>query len=119
MRKKEANAHGYKRSYNEPASRHGLLNFLSDTLAQSAERPRGEKKAMFTTREFVKSGLLDAIGHQPDYKVIIDASDWCEKGTLTTDDLEEIQTAIDAHNAASKAAAEEEKQIRKRLLILL
>ena len=54
---------------------------------------------MFTLRGFVKRGLLDAVGRQPDYWVILNAAGWMDKGVLTVDDLEEIQAAIDAQYA--------------------
>ena len=50
---------------------------------------------MFSLKEFVKSGLLKAIGKMADYQVILNAAGWLEKGVLTEDDLAEIQTAIE------------------------
>ena len=50
---------------------------------------------MFSLREFVKNGLLKAIGHMADYQIILNSAGWLEKGVLTEDDLAEIQTAID------------------------
>ena len=50
----------------------------------------------FNLREFIKKGLLDAVGHMADYQVVLNAAGWHEKGVLTVDDLSEIQTAIDA-----------------------
>jgi len=51
---------------------------------------------MFNLGNFVKSGLLDAVGKLADYQVILNAVGWHEKGVLTADDLAEIQTAIEA-----------------------
>lgn len=51
---------------------------------------------MFSLKEFVKSGLLKAVGKMADYQVILNAAGWLEKGVLTEDDLAEIQTAIEA-----------------------
>ena len=51
---------------------------------------------MFSLREFVKSGLLKAVGKMADYQVILNAAGWLEKGVLTEDDLAEIQSAMDA-----------------------
>ena len=51
---------------------------------------------MFSLREFVKSGLLKAVGKMADYQVILNAAVWHEKGVLTEDDLAEIQSAMDA-----------------------
>ena len=53
---------------------------------------------MFNLRDFIKKGLLDAVGKMADYQVILNASGWLEKGVLTEDDLAEIDAAIIAHN---------------------
>lgn len=50
---------------------------------------------MFTLREFIKKGLLDAVGKMADYQIILNAAGWFEKGVLLEEDLEEIQEAID------------------------
>lgn len=51
---------------------------------------------MFSLKEFVKKGFLSAVGHMADYQIILNAAGWHDKGVLDADDLEEIQTAIDA-----------------------
>lgn len=51
---------------------------------------------MFSLKEFVKSGLLKAIGKMADYQVILNAAGWLEKGVLDETDLSEIDTAINA-----------------------
>lgn len=51
---------------------------------------------MFSLREFIKRGLLDAVGKMSDYQVILNAAAWNEKGVLLEEDLVEIQSAIDA-----------------------
>ena len=51
---------------------------------------------MFSLREFVKNGLLKAIGNMADYQIILNSAGWLEKGVLNEDDLADIQTAIDA-----------------------
>lgn len=53
-------------------------------------------KELFILREFIKRGLLDAVGKMADYQIILNAAGWLEKGVLTEDDLAEIQEAIDA-----------------------
>lgn len=50
---------------------------------------------MFNLREFVKKGLLKAVGKMADYQIILNAVGWLEKGVLTEADLEEIQSSID------------------------
>ena len=37
---------------------------------------------MFSLKEFIKSGLLKAIGKMADYQVILNATGWHEKGVL-------------------------------------
>ena len=51
---------------------------------------------MFNLRDFIKRGLLDAVGKMADYQVILNAAGWHEKGVLTAEDLAEIQAAIEA-----------------------
>lgn len=53
---------------------------------------------MFSLREFIKNGYLKAVGNRPDYWIILNAAGYMEKGVLTEEDLEEIQTAIDKRN---------------------
>ena len=53
---------------------------------------------MFSLREFVKSGLLKAVGKMADYQIILNAAGWLEKGVLDESDLEEIQSSIDANS---------------------
>lgn len=51
---------------------------------------------MFSLSAFVKKGLLNAVGKMADYKVILNAAGWMDKGVLDEADLAEIQTKIDA-----------------------
>lgn len=51
---------------------------------------------MFSLKEFIKSGLLKAVGRMADYQVILNSVGWFEKGVLDEADLAEIQTAIEA-----------------------
>ena len=46
-------------------------------------------------REFIKAGYLKAVGKMEDYKVILSASAYFDKGILKEDDLKEISEAID------------------------
>lgn len=52
---------------------------------------------MFSLRDFVKKGFLDAIGKMADYQIILNAAGWHEKGVLTEDDLSEINNAIESY----------------------
>ena len=51
---------------------------------------------MFSFKDFVKSGLLKAVGKMADYQVILNAAGWLEKGVLDETDLAEIDAAINA-----------------------
>lgn len=50
---------------------------------------------MFSLREFIKKGFLNAVGKMADYQIILNAAGWQEKGVLTEEDLAEINTAIE------------------------
>ena len=52
----------------------------------------------FNLREFIKHGLLEAVGHMADYQVILNAVGWHEKGVLTEEDLAEVQNLIHEKN---------------------
>lgn len=49
---------------------------------------------MFSLRDFVKRGLLDAVGKLADYQVILNAAGWQQKGVLQEEDLAEIDERI-------------------------
>lgn len=66
---------------------------------------------MFSLREFVKQGLLDAVGKMADYQVILNAMGWYEKGVLTTDDLAEIQAKINEKNIPPVVEQEETEDV--------
>lgn len=53
---------------------------------------------MFSLKEFIKNGLVKAVGKMSDYQIILNAAGWHEKGVLDESDLEEVQNAIDANN---------------------
>ncbi len=52
---------------------------------------------MFSLREFLKKGFLDAVGKMADYQIILNASGWLEKGVLMEEDLAEINAAMEAY----------------------
>ena len=62
---------------------------------------------MFSLKEFVKSGLLKAVGKMADYKIILNAAGWLEKGVLDESDLAEIQSSIDANSDTAEQIEEE------------
>lgn len=51
---------------------------------------------MFSLKDFIKKGLMDAVGKMADYQVILNAAGWHEKGVLSESDLAEISDKIDA-----------------------
>lgn len=53
---------------------------------------------MFCLKDFIKKGLLDAVGKMADYQVILNAAGWMEKGVLDEADLAEINTKIEAQH---------------------
>ena len=67
----------------------------------------------FSLREFIKKGLLDAVGKMADYKIILNATGWYEKQVLTMEDLAEINAKIDEKNTPVEEPAEEENEIEE------
>lgn len=64
----------------------------------------------FSLREFIKKGLLDAVGKMADYQIILNAAGWYEKSVLTEEDLAEINTAIEAQYPVVEEAPVEESE---------
>lgn len=62
---------------------------------------------MFSLKNFVKRGFIDAVGKMADYQIILNAAGWLEKGVLDEMDLLEIQTAIDAQYVLPEHEQEE------------
>ena len=57
-------------------------------------------------KNFIKKGLMDAVGKMPDYQVILNAAGWHEKGVLTENDLAELDGLIEAKNAVPTETAQ-------------
>ena len=55
---------------------------------------------MFNLKDFIKKGLMSAVGAMADYQVILNAVGWFEKNVLSEEDLADIQMAIDEKNTA-------------------
>ena len=51
---------------------------------------------MFSLKDFIKKGLLNAVGKMADYQVILNSAGWMEKGVLDETDLAEINAKIEA-----------------------
>ena len=62
---------------------------------------------MFSLKEFIKKGLLDAVGKMADYQVILNAAGWMEKGVLDEADLAEINAKIEAQYITEEITEEE------------
>ena len=60
---------------------------------------------MFNLRDFIKKGLLDAIGKMPDYQIILNSIGWLDKGVLTEEDLSEIDAVIQSQSIATEYEA--------------
>ncbi|MBQ7897618.1 MAG: hypothetical protein IJ323_04260 [Clostridia bacterium] len=63
---------------------------------------------MFDLRTFIKRGFLNAVGKMADYKIILNAAGWYEKGVLEESDLAEIQIKIDEKNTLDESLNEED-----------
>jgi hypothetical protein len=61
---------------------------------------------MFSFREFVKQGFIRAIGHQPDYWIVLNAAGYAEKGVLTMEDLADIEAVINHQYATAEDGGE-------------
>ena len=61
---------------------------------------------MFSLREYLKRGFLDAVGKMSDYQIILNSAGWMEKGVLTEDDLAEINAKIEAQYPAEPEESE-------------
>lgn len=57
---------------------------------------------------FVMKGLLGSIGNMPNYWIINSALSWYEKGVLTENDLEEINSKIEEREAPEVVEVPEE-----------
>ena len=65
---------------------------------------------MFSLKNFIKKGLLDAVGKMADYQIILNAAGWHEKGVLDESDLAEIQSRIDTNSADTELTEEESEE---------
>lgn len=63
---------------------------------------------MFNYREFLMQGFRNAVGKMADYRVILNANGYYEKGVLTEDDLSELQELINVKNTPVTEVTENE-----------
>ena len=60
----------------------------------------------FTLKNYIKRGLIAAVGKIADYQIILNSVGWMEKGVLSEEDLADIQAAIDAQYTQTDEPAE-------------
>ena len=60
----------------------------------------------FTLKNYIKRGLITAVGKMADYQIILNSVGWMEKGVLSEEDLADIQAAIDAQYPQTDEPAE-------------
>lgn len=63
---------------------------------------------MFKLNEFIKKGLLNAVGKMADYQIILNAGGWFNQNVLTQDDLAEINAKIEEQYAVVENVENEE-----------
>lgn len=71
---------------------------------------------MFSLREFIKKGLLNAVGNMADYQIILNAIGWYEKNVLLEEDLEEINNKIDEKNGNNIEVNEEVDDVPEQII---
>ena len=49
---------------------------------------------MFNLKDFIKKGLMLAIGNKPDYEIMLASVGWFEKGVFIESDLADIEAEI-------------------------
>lgn len=64
----------------------------------------------FNLREFIKNGLLLAVGNEPDYEVMLSSAGWLEKGVLLETDLAEIQAKIEEQHITEEETIKLQKE---------
>lgn len=67
----------------------------------------------FNYRDFIKKGFLAAVGNMADYQIMLNAAGYYDKGVLVSEDLGEIQLAIEAKNAKLEAEAKAAEEAAK------
>lgn len=67
----------------------------------------------FNYRDFIKKGFLAAIGNMADYQIMLNAAGYYDKGVLISEDLGEIQLAIEVKNAKLEAEAKAAEEAAK------
>lgn len=66
---------------------------------------------MFSFREFLKKGFLDAVGKMADYQIRLNAFGYYEKGVLLEEDLAEIHAAIEKQYVIEEEPVEVEEPV--------
>lgn len=66
---------------------------------------------MFSLKDFLKKGLINAVGKMADYQIILNAAGWYDKGVLDESDLAEIQAEIESRIRVEENILDEEIEI--------
>ncbi len=61
---------------------------------------------MFNLRDFILRGLKQAIGNEPEYKIIQLAAGWLDKGVLMQEDLAEIDLLLQPETSMEEEITE-------------
>ena len=67
---------------------------------------------MFSLKEFLKKGFINAVGKMADYQIVLNAAGWFEKGVFTEPDLADIQAEIDKQYIVENEESFVEKVIK-------
>lgn len=70
---------------------------------------------MFTLRNFIKKGFLEAIGKMADYQIILNAVGYFEKGVLLEEDLIEINQKIEEQYIIPEESIIESDEVEERM----
>lgn len=62
----------------------------------------------FNFEQFLLNGFLKAVGRMDDYKIILNASGWYDKGVLSDESMAKIQAAIQAQYPEEEETTSEE-----------
>ena len=66
---------------------------------------------MFSLKNFIKMGLLDAVGQKPIYWIVNSAAGWLDKGVLNEADLAEINAKIQEQSSVEAQEIEMSENI--------
>ena len=62
---------------------------------------------MFSLREYIKKGFIEAVGKQSDYWIRLNSAGWLNQGVLLEEDLAEIESAIEQQYTIEEESIDE------------